>query len=248
MRIAHASIDENKHISGGQAGNQTGKEVCIRQWYKKPWTVLLRHPDRVVREQIATVAETLATPPYNALIGYDQKERNTLHTVAKRHGYNLLDFYNANEACETDCSAFVTCVCLFCGLKQLEYTDNAPTTSTMKSVFKRAGFNVLTEDKYVSGIDYLSKGDILVKPGAHTVIVLDDGARYGKVQTIEYYPEGAPYYVSIVEALKSLGVDSSKAYRQIIYSANFSDPYKGSASQNKMMLKLLKDGSLKKPS
>ena len=247
MRIAHASIDENKHISGGQAGNQNGREVCIREWYKKPWTVNLRHPDRFVREQIATIAETLATPPYNALIGYDQKERNTFHTIAKRCNYHLLDFLNYDEPTETDCSAFVTCVCLFCGIKQLEYTDNAPTTSTMKSVFKRAGFNVLTDDKYVSGIDYLSKGDILVKPGAHTVIVLDDGAKYGKVQTIEYYPACAPYYVSIVEALKSLGIDSSKAYRHIIYSANFSDAYKGTAAQNKALLKLLKDGSLKKP-
>lgn len=247
MRIAHASIDENRNAKNGKAGNQTGKEVCVRQWYKKPWTVLLRHPDRIVRERIATIAETLATPPYNSLIGYDQNERNTFHAAARSCKYNLIDFINEHTLCETDCSAFVTTVCLFAGLKQLEYDDNAPTTSTMKSVFKRAGFNALTESKYVDGIDYLSKGDILVKPGSHTVIVLDDGAKYGKVQSIEYYPACASYHVSISDALKSLGVDSSKDNRRAIYSANFSDSYHASAKQNTAMLILLKQGALKKP-
>lgn len=247
MRIAHASIDENKHAKGGQAGNQNGREVCIREWYRKPWTIALRHPDRLVREHIATVAETLASPPYNTLIGYDQNERNTFHTVARRLGYDLLEFINAHEPCETDCSAFVTCICLFAGVKQLEYDGNAPTTSTMKSVFKRAGFNVLTEGKYVDQVDYLSKGDILVKPGSHTVIVLDDGVKYGTVQKIEYYPACAPYHVSITEALKSIGVDSSKENRRKIYSANFNDSYTKSARQNTAMLILLKSGTLIKP-
>lgn len=247
MRIAHASIDENKHISGGQAGNQTGKEACIREWYNKPWTVVLRHPDRLVRERIATIAETLASPPYNSLIGYNQGQRNTFHTVAKKVGYNVLDFINAHELCETDCSAFVTCICLFAGIKQLEYSGNAPATSTMKSEFKRAGFNVLTDEKYVSHTDYLSKGDILLKPGSHTAIVLDDGRLYGKAKATEYYPACAPYFTSITEALKSIGVDSSKAFRRQIYSANFSDTYRYTARQNTSMLVLLKQGILIRP-
>ena len=247
MRIAHASIDENKHISGGAAGNQTGKEVCIREWYSKPWTIVLRHPDRIVRERIATIAETLASPPYNSLIGYDQEQRNSFHAVAKRCNYNVLDFINEHELCETDCSAFVTCICLFAGLKQLEYTANAPTTSSMKLEYKKAGFNVLTDDKYVSRTDYLSKGDILLKPGAHTVIALDDGQFYGKAEKKEYYPACAPYYVSIVEALKSIGVDSSKAFRRKIYAANFSGTYKYTPRQNTEMLALLRQGMLIKP-
>ena len=28
--IAHASLDEHGNIKGGNAGDQTGKEVCIR--------------------------------------------------------------------------------------------------------------------------------------------------------------------------------------------------------------------------
>lgn len=245
MRIAHASIDENRHIKGGQAGNQSGKEVCIRQWYKKPWSVLLRHPRREVREDIAKIAETLCSPPVNQLIGYDQAERNTFHTIAKKYNYNLDEFIRAKELCETDCSAFVTCVCLFAGLNSLEYTGNAPTTSTMKNTFKKAGFNVLTDDKYVSGIDYLSRGDILLKPGSHVVIVIDDGALYGKESV--YFPayEGGAF--SLVDALKEMGIDSSRKNRAKIYAANLDDRYTFSAAQNAAMLILLRSGKLKRP-
>ena len=34
IRIGHASISENGTTSG-KAGDQTGKEVCIREWYSK---------------------------------------------------------------------------------------------------------------------------------------------------------------------------------------------------------------------
>lgn len=247
MRIAHASIDENRNTKNGQAGNQSGREVCVREWYNKPWTICLRHPDRKVREQIADIAEILATPPINSLIGYDQNERNSLHNVAKSCKYDIVEFINAHELCETDCSAFVTCVCLFAGLKQLEYSGNAPTTSTMKSMFKKAGFNVLTDKKYVSMTDYLSKGDILVKPSGHTVIVLDDGLKYGSVGHIVYYPSCESYHISLVDALKTIGVDSSKDNRRQIYKANFPDKYVGSGKQNRDMLELLKTGRLVKP-
>ena len=247
MRIAHASIDEHKSIKGGAAGNQTGKEVCIRQWYNKPWSVCIRHPNRAVREKIATIAETLASAPANALIGYDQNERNTFHAIAKSCDYNVLDFLNMHNLCETDCSAFVTTICLFAGIKALEYTDNAPTTSTMKSVYKKAGFDILTDKDIVSKCDYLSKGDILLKPGAHTVIVLDDGDLYNKPIGHDYYPKCSEYHTSIAQALDEIGVDSSKSHRKAIYGANFSDPYRYTAKQNMSMLILLKQGKLLKP-
>ena len=247
MRIAHASIDENKNTKGGQAGNQSGKEVCIREWYNKPWTVLLRHPDRQTREHIATIAETLSSPPYNSLIGYDQNERNSFHRVAQTVGYDLLDFINRHETCETDCSAFVTCVCLFAGMKKLEYTGNAPTTSTMKSVFKQAGFNVLTDRKYVGGTDYLSKGDILLKPGSHVVIVLDDGKLYNNQSGIQYFPRYTGNSYSLSDALKEMGIDNSRKYRAKIYAANFPDKYTFSGAQNTSVLILFKEGRLKRP-
>lgn len=61
---------------------------------------------------------------------------------------------------------------------------------------------------------------------------------------IEYYP--IPQYngVSIVDALKSIGVNSSFENRSMIAEINGISSYIGSASQNTLMLNLLKNGKL----
>ena len=41
-KIVHASISENGTIHGSP-GDQTGKEFCIRSYYNKPWTHVLRY-------------------------------------------------------------------------------------------------------------------------------------------------------------------------------------------------------------
>lgn len=169
IRIGHASIDENGKAYGGLAGDQSGKEVCIRTWYSRPWTYLLRYPDRSVAEKAASACEAGCN---NSNIGYDQYQRNTAHTKAKAVGYNLSKII---EKCETDCSAFMTLCYLAAGVSKLEYTSNAPTTSTMANVFKEAGFKVYSDSKYLTGTGHVQRGDILLAPGHHTVMVLDNG-------------------------------------------------------------------------
>lgn len=61
---------------------------------------------------------------------------------------------------------------------------------------------------------------------------------------IEYYKKCASKYVSIVDALKSIGVNSSFSNRSKIAKANSIKGYVGLASQNKKMLDLLKQGKL----
>lgn len=62
--------------------------------------------------------------------------------------------------------------------------NNAPTTSTMKSAFSSTGaFEVLTDSKYLSSDKYLKRGDILVKPGSHTVMALENGSGAGSSTT-----------------------------------------------------------------
>ena len=61
VQIGHASMDENKRATGGMAGDQTGKEICIRSWYRGGWTVLLRAKDGAVRQKIAD--SCAAAPP-----------------------------------------------------------------------------------------------------------------------------------------------------------------------------------------
>lgn len=61
-----------------------------------------------------------------------------------------------------------------------------------------------------------------------------------------YYLQYTGSSVSIVDALKAVGVDSSKANRTKIAKANGISNYTGTASQNTKLLNLLKQGKLKK--
>jgi cell wall-associated NlpC family hydrolase len=42
-KIVHASINEKGKITGGQAGDQTGREICVRSYYNHPWNSVLRY-------------------------------------------------------------------------------------------------------------------------------------------------------------------------------------------------------------
>lgn len=42
-RLVHASINELGRAVGGQPGDQTGREFCIRSYYNYPWNVILRY-------------------------------------------------------------------------------------------------------------------------------------------------------------------------------------------------------------
>lgn len=64
---------------------------------------------------------------------------------------------------------------------------------------------------------------------------------------ISYFPKYEGDSSSIVEALNSLGIDSSADNRRTIYNANFTDTYVKSARQNTSMLVLLKQGILIRP-
>ena len=62
--------------------------------------------------------------------------------------------------------------------------------------------------------------------------------------TIEYYQKCSSKYVSIVDALKSIGVNSSFTNRSKIAKANSIKNYIGLGNQNSKMLNLLKQGKL----
>lgn len=171
--IGHASIDERGKGRGGAAGDQTGKEVCIRTWYDKGWAYVLRCKDTEKAEKMASSCEQACQ---NENIGYDMNQRNTLNTEAKKVGYILSAI---KKKCETDCSALMTVCAQAAGIKVPYNGTNAPTTSTMKTAFMSTGeFEVLTDQKYLTSDKYLKRGDILVKPASHTVMALQNGSSF----------------------------------------------------------------------
>ena len=65
-QIVHASINEIGSATGGKAGDQTGKEICIRSYYNKPWDCILRYNE----------SSTNPTPSVNNIIQAGQIQAN----------------------------------------------------------------------------------------------------------------------------------------------------------------------------
>lgn len=171
IKISHASVDENGSIKGGKAGDQTGKEVKISNWYKSNWDFVARPCDRAVADRI--VKEAVAGTN-NPNIGYDQGERNDLLAEAKKVGYDLSKI---TTPCEADCSSFVSVCVLAAGVK-IPYSSNLPTTSNLRSKLKSTGdFDILTDRKYLDTSEHLLPGDILCREKGHVVIVVDSSAK-----------------------------------------------------------------------
>lgn len=180
VRIGHASLDERKKIKGGSAGDQTGGEVCTRTWYNGSWGFVLRPKNAELAEKSAQACEKGCANPN---IGYDQNQRNTLYSRAKEVGFDLS---RITTPCECDCSAFMHVCAIAGGCKGLGYGTNGYTTSTMGSAFVASGdYEKLTASKYRTSDNYLKRGDILVRAGHHTVMVLENGS---KVQVGNPYP------------------------------------------------------------
>ena len=210
--IGHASIDENGKASGGKAGDQTKKELCTRNWYKKPWSVLLRAKDPKMAEKIAVACEQACA---NNKIGYDQGQRNTLYTQAKAVNFDLSKI---TTACECDCSS-LACICAIAAgapADKLYVGGNMGTTRTMRNYFRSTGmFEILTDSKYLTISDYLKRGDIVVNEGSHTFIVLSNGSKVAGDQPI-MAPTSADV-IGIAVALGNINVrtGSSTAYKVI---------------------------------
>lgn len=226
VMIGHASIDENGKATGGSGGDQTGKEVCTRNWYTKGWNVVLRPKSATLAELSARACEAACA---NANIGYDQGGRNTLYAKAKAVGF---DIGKITSACECDCSSLMH-VCAIAGGANLSYEGNGYTTRTMVSAFKASGdYEKLTDSKYLTADTYLKRGDILVKEGSHTVMVLTNGSAVATVETpIVTYPleDDATIHYSVRLPLLQKGMkrDAVKSMQQLLFARGYDLPRTG---------------------
>lgn len=172
--IGHACKDEYGKYKNGKSGDQTKVEVYIRSWYKRPWSHVIRFNDVTMREKIAICMEHSCA---NNLIGYDQNQRNTLLTQARKVGY---DPAKVIVPCETDCSADVSLCCIYAGVPEsvLYVGGNSCTTSTLRNRLLSTGkVTVLTDSKYRISDAYLLRGDILLYEGHHVAVNLTDGSK-----------------------------------------------------------------------
>lgn len=176
-KISNSGKDEKGKYTGGKAGDQTHEEWNIRDWYDRPWSVVLRYPDPEVRNLIAELAEKAAN---NDHIGYDQWERTTFWKQLETSGY---DPANITVDCESDCSAGVAAIVKAVGfLKGIDKLKNIPETmytGNERKNLKNAGFEAITDPNYLKSDANLVRGDILLyhnsKSGSgHTAIYLSN--------------------------------------------------------------------------
>lgn len=207
VKLASASKDENGTYHGGKAGDQTGLEVKIQDWYSYNWNQVLRPVDPAIAERLAKEAEDGAN---NSNIGYDQYERNTLYTQAQKVNYQLAKI---TTPCECDCASFA-CVCAICAgadASELYKGGNMRVCSNMESAYLTTGlFDALHDDMYCGGKNYLKRGDTLVNTSAHTVIVLQDGA-YADTHIKLVKGDGGPTVKKLQELLIKAGYSCGDA-------------------------------------
>ena len=163
--ISNSGSDENGNYTGGQAGDQTGKEWQMRSWYSRPWACVLRYPDQKVALKIAQLAIDAAL---NDKVGYDQSQNRTYLSQLKAVGWEPSKI---TVACEADCSAGVcaniTAAGYLLGIEALQ-KHTGTYTGNMRSALTKAGFQLLTDSKYLTSGGYLLPGDILLLDSHHT--------------------------------------------------------------------------------
>lgn len=175
MSISNCGHDERNKYSGGKAGDQTGTEWQVINWYNRPWKCVLRHPDVKVRKMIADMAKAAAK---NNFVGYDQSQRYTFWEHLKASNYKP---ENITVACEADCSSGVAAIVKGAGyrlgIQKLKDVSIYLYTGNMRAGLKAAGFEVLTASKYLTSDAYLLEGDIILNDSAHVATNLTNGAK-----------------------------------------------------------------------
>lgn len=172
VKISNSGSDEHGNYKGGAAGDNTGREWQIRDWYNRPWNCVLRHPDPEVRACIADLATKAAN---NNKIGYDQYQRQTYWNELQKVNY---DPSKITVACEADCSAGV-----IANIKAAGHILNRPElqnitctyTGNMRPGLTAAGFACLTDSKYLTSSAFLVAGDVLLNDKHHTATAVTNG-------------------------------------------------------------------------
>lgn len=168
VKIAHAVGDENGKARGGKAGDQTGKEVLVTNWYKRSggWDVCLECTDEQLASDAADIAVRIAN---DDSFGYDQDQRMTAYKAIMAAGG---DIESASDS-ELDCSVLVFIAYKLAGLDiEIGYTGN------LESRFMATGkFIAHRESKYLTSGDYSKKGWIYLTKGKHTAIVVSNGIK-----------------------------------------------------------------------
>ena len=168
IKICHASIDENKKNSGGNIGDQTSKEVCVRSWYSKPWQYYIECTDTELANKAADLFTEICS---SNLCGYDQSNRLSLYKALVKNKGKV----KGMDKCETDCSAAISAVYKILGLNISPYC----TTRNIRYALLATGkFKVYSDSAHIMSDKYAKRGGIYLKEGSHVVMAIENGSAY----------------------------------------------------------------------
>lgn len=194
IKIGHASIDENGKIVGGKVGDQTGKEICVRNWYSKPWNVYLECTDKDIAEKSASIMECIC---YDNNYGYDQGQRITGYNNIVKNGNKV----HGAEG-EFDCSSLVLTCYRLAGLN----VNVSGTTRSMRQILLATGkFKAYTSKDYISTDAKAKRGGIYLAEGSHVVMSLEDATVKKNNPYIE--PTRTIYYDTVNKKVVCRGED-----------------------------------------
>lgn len=170
VKISHAVGDENGRGSGGMAGDQTGREIRVQNWYLRDggWGVYLECTDPVLAAKAALNATLIAN---DNSFGYDKGDRWTGEDAIKAAGGSIEDAIDS----EFDCSSMVDTAYRLAGLNVARgYTGNLE-----RRYLATGKFVAHKEPKYLTSPEYAKIGGLYLKSGAHVAMIVSDGESAG---------------------------------------------------------------------
>ena len=168
IKIAHFSGDENRGIKGGKAGDQTGRECCVRDWYSQPWDYYIEITDEAMANRAADIFTQVAN---RNEAGYDQSQRLTFYDTLVACNGDI----SKMAPCESDCSAGVSSIYKFVGLN----VSQACTTRNLRAAFEKTGkVKVYSDKDHVASDKYAKRGGLFLKEGKHVAMAVENGSAY----------------------------------------------------------------------
>lgn len=235
VKIGHAVMDENGKAGydGEKAGDQTGKEICTRNWYNNNWNVYLECTSDSLAKKAAKIMEQICK---DSSYGYSQPRRWDGYKSIVKNGGDI-----SKGSGGFDCSSLVIACYVLAGLNMAAdgYTGNMRTR-----LMNTGKFRLYMDSKHLTSDKYAKVGSIYLKEGSHVVMALENGSA---VDGTQYFKKYTGKSGSIVDALISIKENSTYSYRKKIAEANGIVGYMGSAAHNTKMVNLLKAGKLIKP-
>lgn len=167
IKCGWASIDERGKASGGKAGDQTGKELKVGNWYNFGQDVVIRFKSEKLAKEAAECMSWLCKTNY---IGYDQSQRTTAYTALRKLKWK---YKKLKTKSETDCSQLIATVLNCIGIK---VSPNIWTGNMVAALRATGKFNFYTASRYLTSDKYLKTGDIILNQATHVIMALENGS------------------------------------------------------------------------